>query len=227
MKYLFYFLFLFSCSSLFSVETICKEYPELQSFFNSEEYKKVAPQDGIKILDTGKNGPRGGSTRFELRGMTPFFGIVFTKNLIDKNLLTAEEFKFILCHELGHINDPNLFKKNIAGIVTLKAAEGLSVVGAVWSLYKYRRLSPCLCFAGAALLCAGELLVKKIARDGEYFADRYGRDMTGNQEAALSALRKRHKMVRKKDTNLPDFLVRLLDDHPTEDERIQNLTQGS
>ncbi|MCF7899993.1 M48 family metalloprotease [Candidatus Babeliales bacterium] len=214
---------LFTFQSLFSIETICQEYPELHSFFDSQDYKSRAPKNGIKIIDTGIDGPQGASTNIEFREKKMFFEIVISKNLIDKNILTAEELKFIICHELGHCNDADLLKKVVPITVALFACKVSVCWYTVWNLLKYKTLSAKHVALSGCVFMGCELLKNKLNRDGEYFADRYGFALTKNKEAAISMLNKRKKMSKKKYSYLPKFLAQLLDDHPTEEDRINVL----
>jgi Zn-dependent protease with chaperone function len=227
----------FAASNSVGMDQIIQEYPELTDFFNSPEFKEQI--SGCEVVARYKNPEKSrhiASFNIEINAIDKLEvqkKIVLNTYYINKNLLNAEEFKFIFCHELGHIHDKNLIK----GLVTLSLAS-LGFTGVIggaayftirslldkeWAV-SFKRIS-----IGCGLYLVGYLLFMKFFRDGELFADEYSLTITKNKDAAISALQKR-KIFNESVTckfNFIQYLRSLFESHPCESDRIANIEQKS
>ncbi len=227
-RILFFVLIFLSQSLLSSVDEILREYPELSNFFSSSEFKSRASKCPIKIVQ-GDPQKRWASFDVEAsltNGITQ--KIVLNSFYINRNRINAEEFKFMLCHELGHLNDKTLFKR----ILLPSIGFALFNLGLATSVIKsLAQKNWCLSFKkinmGFGLSFLGYLVLQKFSRVGETFADEYAIKITKNREAAASVLSKR-KSLKKTTPFKFEFLNRLsglLDDHPSEEVRIKSINK--
>ncbi len=204
-----------------------KEYPELIPFFASKDFKELSKNFTIEVINNEKK--LIGATRIEVSSDGIKHIIVFSDAVINRQRLSAEELKFILCHELGHVNDPRLWATGILPGLALAAAAGVTVGHGAYGLVNrspYILLRTCKM---AGLLVAGLAAVQYLSRQGEYFADEFGLKVTGNLDAAIAALQER-KLLENSDSDNENainlfraFLRTLFADHPTEENRIENL----
>lgn len=204
--------------NLFGMEQIIKEYPELSDFFNSQEFKKRISSDQIKVENLGPQKNHHIAcmqVSLDSNGFTK--KLVFNEHYINKKLMTAEEFKFVFCHELGHWEDITPAKFTVAlGLVALTFGLSISSIKSLFGK-KYD-----LCLKQTAVDCAVYLLFLKLLRDRESFADAYALKLTKNRDAGISVLNKRKSFV---DTKVYKYeflnkLRELFSDHPNEDNRI-------
>jgi Zn-dependent protease with chaperone function len=206
-----------------------KEYPELKAFFASKEFKNLSDTFSIEVMKDGKE--LIGETRFEIRSDGKIKRtIVLSDTMINRNMLSPEELKFIICHELGHVNDPSLLTGRIVPSAIWNLAAGITLGYSTAGLF-YRcpdmLLKTCKVLPSLFVVLAA---VRYAARQSEYFADEYSLKMTGNLEAAVAVLKKRQIMKRLMSHSqegavnpLREILTALFADHPTEEDRIERL----
>jgi beta-lactamase regulating signal transducer with metallopeptidase domain len=77
-----------------------------------------------------------GATRIEVGSDGIKHIIVFSDAVINRQRLSAEELKFILCHELGHVNDPRLWATGILPNLLWVTAAGVTVGHGAYGLCK-------------------------------------------------------------------------------------------
>jgi Zn-dependent protease with chaperone function len=221
---LFIFFFLVT-SQTSSVERVTKIYPELIPFFKSEQFQNNIQNFSIEVIEADEYKM---ATEIQLtrNGIKRF--LIISSSLLNKDVISAEEIKFMICHELGHVNDPNLFWHGVIPIVTWCTASGLGVLYLGFQSFKDRPqlIQKFLKIAGASFL--GLTVVQYLARQGEYFADKYGIALTHNKEVACSFLKKRYEWQEKKNEK-KSFFVRLLSrifaDHPSAHQRIEKINK--
>ncbi len=205
------------------METITREYPELTEFFNSSEFKKSLGDCKLKVEYQGSD-ENGHIALFEIAIGTNGIqrALKINSYYINRNILTAQELKSLLCHELGHLNDKKLALKTAIFVSGFIVGSSALVVLLINSLFKQRWKSllqnGCI---GAGLLTLYYLLMARLARNGEYFADEYSTRLTKDKKSIISLLEKR-KQIYKKECNqtILQKLFAWFDDHPTEEERI-------
>lgn len=217
--------FLLNTPLLLGLNQIIQEYPELSDFLHSSEFKILTLGIPITIAYTDpKSSNLIASYSVEINGLGAVSKkIVFNSFYVNRNIASAEEFKFILCHELGHLNDKNLYKNQLIllGIHLLLNAGTLLLTAN--NLTHKKWLSAIKNFGvGATASCLTYLLILKLSRNREFFADEFAINITKNKEAAESALHKRKKW-QAKSRWISDFLKNVLNDHPNEDLRIANI----
>lgn len=214
---------LFITFSLFGYPDIEKEYPELIPFFASKEFKELSRDFIIEVIKDEKD--LIGATQIGIGTDGIKRIIIFSNTVIDRQKLSAEELKFIICHELGHINDPRLWATGILPGVAWVCAAGITVGHGVYGICKRSPRILLKTCKMAGLLIAGLAAVQYLARQGEYFADEFGLNITENLDAAVSALEKRKTLEHEdKYKNLFRVLLRkLFADHPSEESRIEGL----
>ncbi len=213
---------------VFGMDQVTKEYPELTDFFESSEFKRI-PQREIGIGDFYDNSVFA-ATLFEISNIAMTKRVLLNSHYIDRNLITAEELKYIICHELGHLNDKKIFSQ----LIPLSIGLGVLDIGLVlWTLNSVRKgewnyllkkigISSCLRIAYSFVLA-------KEARNRETFADEYGINITKNKAAAFSILTKRkqtHENTKYR-FNFLNKIKNLFADHPTEDARIAHINSLS
>lgn len=202
---------------------IQKEYPELIPFLASKEFEALSKNFSIKVIKNEKD--LIGATRIEFGSDGIKRIIIFSDAVINRQKLSAEELKFIICHELGHVNDPRLWTTGILPKLLWVTAAGVTVGHGVYGLVNrspHILLKTCKM---AGLLLAGLAAVQHLARRGEYFADEFGLKMTDDLDAAISALEKRKLEYADQQTGnyIKGLLRKLFADHPSEENRIERL----
>lgn len=205
------------------MDQITKEYPELTSFFESSEFKESIAGHKIEVGHLHNNEIASFNIEISKYGIKKI--IILNSHYINRNLITAEELKYIICHELGHLNDKKMvrFYKLLAGFCLLDLGLGVWTLSSLWNkqwISFLKRIS-----IQASFDLAYSLILMKLARNGETFADEYGLNITKNKAAAISALLKR-KSINKHKPYRFTFLNKvrnLFADHPTEDERIAHI----
>lgn len=216
-------LSLFLISRSYSVDQVVSQYPELQDFLTSNDFVAMSRGCPLIVINQSKLPEASTQIGFEI-GST---GIISKNSLVlnsavDRNLLTAEELKFIICHELGHINDRNLIKRNLCPMLIDLAWRSemcylivKNLINKKWNVaFQNGLLMACGCLAI-------RLIYSKLARESENIADRFAILKTKNLAAACNVLQ-----LRKKWYNSSGSLFNLLlASHPSEDQRIQNITQ--
>lgn len=225
---------LFIATNSFGMDQIILEYPELTDFFDSAEFKKQIAHCKVvtQYSDPTKNDhiasfaiEIGIEEKFE-----PQRKIVLNSYYINKDLLNAEEFKFVFCHELGHIHDKNLTKKTILSLVGLTGIMSgatyliiKSLLAKEWALL-FKKIS-----IGGGFYLLAHLLFMKFARDDELYADEYSLKLTKNKDAAISAFHKRQSFIKSVSYkfNIIKYLRSLFEDHPCESDRIVNIEKKS
>lgn len=208
---------------LYGAEQISKVYPELEEFFASEKLKDALGSTQIEIQKTDKN-TLIGKAEYGL-GKNGFYKkIIFSNALIDSVKLSAPEFQFIVCHELGHFNDPNILTHYFVPQTALFGSLAVFALKCGYA-FKKRKLPSAVSLARVGLVGLGSFMVKQhLARQGEYFADNYALAMTGNLDAAVSMLQKRKVFHNNTTTGIVAWCKEWFADHPTEEKRITNLS---
>jgi Zn-dependent protease with chaperone function len=210
--------------SLFCNEDIEKEYPELIPFFQSPKFQASLKNFSTEVI---KDRNLLGATRIEIGSDGIKRIIVFSGTIINRKELTPEELKFMICHELGHVNDPRLWITGVIPTIIWIGAASLTTVNLMMHLVKRSKGILPRIGKSAGWLFLGLAAVQYLARQGEYFADEYGLKMTGNLNAAVSILEKRRSWEKGKDENKPSVFKKLfgtiLADHPSEEDRIKQL----
>lgn len=227
---LYVFMMLLVSITTFSVERIVAEYPSLRDFFTQPEVVSIFNNYPLELRDMSPQ-VKSHIAALEMEANLDNFSLILKKKIvfnsyyINKEIFSAQEFKFILCHELGHLNDPNLLSRSIGA----ELAFGATVIGTSVLLIKSLiQLNMKLCLRslkiGAAVVSSCCLARAYLHRKGEYCADEYALKMTKDHYAATAALTKRKQLV-KSYRNLPVIgtLLNLLDDHPSEENRIDYL----
>lgn len=213
-------------SHTFCIEQITRTYPELHSFFKSEQFQNNIQNFSIEVTERDTHHKMATQILFTNKGI--FRSLSMSSSLVNKDVVSAEEIKFMICHELGHINDPDLFLHAAIPMVTWYAASGL---GVLYLGFQYFQGSPQLVekslkMVGASFL--GLAGARYLARKSEYFADNYGIGLTKNKEAACSVLQKRYEW-QEKDGERNSFFIRLLSrifaDHPSAHQRIEKINK--
>lgn len=222
MKHLFFILILLPFH-LFGMDHITKEYPELTSFFESSEFKESITCHKLEVGHLYNNEIAAFNIEISKYGIKE--KIILNTHHINRNLITAEELKYIICHELGHLNDKKIkrYYKFLAGFWLLDIGLGIWTLSSLWNkqwISFLKRIS-----IQASFDLAYSLILMKLARNRETFADEYGLSITKNKAAAISALYKR-KAINKHEPYRFTFLNKirnLFADHPTEDARIAHI----
>ncbi len=225
-----FFLSLFLCSPVFaSMDRLIDEYPELEELVTSQEFNQLLPNCPIKTAycDPEKI-PQMALYKIKASTVNGVKSkIVLNSFYIDRELFDPEEFKYMLCHEVGHFNDPKLRRTMFAGLgwglwnLGFTAFVLKSLVQTKWRL-ALKQLG-----IGAGLSFLGYLMLMKLSRNREMFADEFALKMTKNKEAAESALLKRAALMKHEPYKWA-FLNKirsLLDDHPSESARIAHIRQ--
>ena len=111
-------VFIFLSQNLYGIKTITEEYPELIEFFNSSEFKEQIRDCKI---ETTHQDPEKSNYIACMAICADSSGIskklLFDSLYINKKLITAEEFKYMICHELGHLHDKKFIIKNILPLI--------------------------------------------------------------------------------------------------------------
>ncbi len=223
-KNLISFVFLLLPVSIFSIDHIEKEYPELKEFFQSEAFQQAIGKLGRDSINTQKLGKQTIAANMISIGTNGFNkGLIFNSDYVDNHLFSADELKFVICHELGHLNDNRSYSP-LAGISFASGCFGMiSALKAIHFLFQNKWIAGFKkSLVASSLLCATGLILMKLARDGEYFAGSYALAMTKNKEAACNALIKRKQYIPEKESTIKiiSFFKHLFDDHPSTKERI-------
>lgn len=207
--------------SVHSMDVINKEHPELKTFLDSEQFKNALGNLDIDISDRHKG--LHAAMKVEFNNNKIKRSLVFSKSLIDRKKFPAKEFKFILCHELGHQNDPHLLKMAIIpGMVWILGTIGAGIYCAKQAYNKQNIGVPLRSTVIASTV--GFALVQYFERLGEYFADKYALQMTQDKNAAVAILKKRYLLQEKpyESTNLfMQYIKAIFADHPSSSKRIK------
>jgi hypothetical protein len=219
------FLILLCFQHTCAIETLTKEYPELQTFLASAQFQDLLMDCELEV-DVSNNSDLIAATQymFDSNGLKK--RLIFNSCHVNRAICDAEEFKFILCHELGHMHDKNLTRKIFPCMLGLPLGGLTTLFLTGKSLLKrnYGSSVKALMF-GSATVTLGYLILMKLMRRGEFVADSYALQLTKNKDAAISILNKRKKEVKRRTP--PYSLVQkwydLCDDHPSEEDRIENI----
>lgn len=217
--------FLLNTPLLLGLDQIIQEYPELSDFLHSAEFKILTLGVPITIDYSDPKGSNHiASYTVEINGSGAVSKkIVFNSFYVNRDIASAEEFKFILCHELGHLNDKNLYKNLLIPLgIYLFLNAGTLLLTAKDLTHKKWHSAIKNFGIGTTVSCLTYLLMLKLSRDREFFADEFAFNITKNKEAAESVLRK-HKKWQARSRWIPDFLKSVLNNHPDEDLRIENI----
>jgi len=208
---------------------ITAEYPELSGFLSSSEFLRLA-RDCHFLVESGNDSIPTAATVYNigigLDGVKCEKGIIFNRAIIDRKLLTADEFKFVLCHELGHLNDPHLLNRAILPSGALALFEGCVAGQACAHLFRaeFQKLFQDigLGVVGGVL---GHLGIVKLARNGERRADRFALGITKDLAAAVSVLKRYQELNKCKIFKDDTWFNNLFSSHPHEMRRIKELTR--
>lgn len=152
------------------------------------------------------------------------FSIIFSCKFW--NILTEDQRKHVLCHEIAHLKRKHHLIAPffwIAGSAAKNITPFIIMKHLLQNKYKGAQTLPsqvALCLGARSLIAlSSDIFNAWLARHCESQADRDALLMTENLAAAIGALKVR-KEVNPDDTT---FLGRLFADHPTADERIEYL----
>lgn len=218
-----FIFYTFLISHTFCIEQITKEYPELIPFFNSEQFQKNIHNFSIQVIESEQQ-KMAVELCLSVKGISRT--LIISSNLINRNYITAAELQFMICHELGHVNDPHLYWAGMIPKVIWTSATVGATVDCIINLFKQKPGTLKQCVKTCCTSLIGLAVVQYLARSGEYFADEYGLTLTQNKEAAYSILKKRYKWFEKESQSnslLIQFLKDLFADHPPAEKRINNL----
>ncbi len=211
------FIFLitsFTCQGN-GVEYIKEQYPQLVEFLDSEQFTQALGNNGLYVKKMDPEYPMRAEVIIQLDG-TIIKQLFFNAHFINPDILSASELQFIICHELGHLNDPHFMKTGLFP----KLAWYAGVVASTAYCACYER-DPQKIAGHLASWVMGSVIVAYLERKGEYFADRFALEMTGDLEGAIAALIKRREWAQSFEvSNLPESIKTLFADHPTEEQRI-------
>lgn len=212
--------FAFCISNLPAVEYIKQQYPELTEFLNSERFQDALGDYRLKVVDKGEKLSACVNVITHLDGVV-VKEFVLSTAMVNPELLSAPALQFILCHELGHLNDPNLMKKGLFPVLAWRAGVvgAIGYCGFIDGSVKSIAQSTLASIIGYAVVCY-------LARQGEYFADRFALQLTGNLDGAIESLNKRRELREQgkyDESMFPDSLQALFADHPDEQQRINAL----
>ena len=153
------------------------------------------------------------------------------------NILTEEELKGVISHEVAHIKDRDMLVMSIAA--TLAGAITFMARMVWWQMFfSRRRMNPIL-LVGMILAPIGAILIKlAISRNREYLADEEGAKISKNPTALASALEKldaqnkKNPIKKGNPTTASLFIVnpftkstfvKLFSTHPPTEERVERL----
>lgn len=221
----FSFVALLFSAPIFGMNKITSEYPELMPFFASEEFQACSSGCEIVLHEEGlDHGIAELRTEVTKKGMLNL--IRLNALCVDKKVFSAEEIKFIVCHEVGHLNDKGMLRRLVLSEVGVLASR-IAVLSVVAYLCIQRKWDAAFktSLTMPAFFCAGSFFRAKVYRDCEFFADEYAVKLTKNKDAALSALAKRCLLVPEKQSPLSfvKTIKRLFEDHPTVDARCAHI----
>lgn len=210
--------------NLFGIETILKEYPELKSFFQNEEIQKLLEDYNIEIgsIPVSRNNIHIINTVITVyhNGITKRLAI--NPLFINKELISAEEFKFLFCHELGHKNLGTI--KMIIPAIGLKLLDTYLTLSIFKSLY-YKEWKQALnkSLIGIPLYICLDLIFKKVSRKLEHSADLFAIQTLKNKEDAISILAKKENWKPSYESDFLNKLIELFSLSPTEKSRIEHI----
>ena len=210
--------------NLFGIETVLKEYPELESFFQTKEIETLLNNYNVEIGSVPVI-----ANQIHIITIVISVGNELTKKLvinpyfIDKELIAAEEFKFLFCRELNLIQNKGKLALPMLGLVVLEMATILTTIESMCRQEWKTALKKFLIGVTTQMLL-GSILLKK-ARTAEYAADEFAIKTLKNKENALSVLLKKDywKQSILSSSKLLNKLLEIISAQPTEKSRIEHI----
>lgn len=222
------FIVLYAIMPLKSCDKIIVEYPELKEFIESKDFQELITTYPIEVLEATRQDAPFAANSIQIGTNGYIYKLLINSKVVDKSFCNSQEFKFILSHELGHLNDPKFAFRVFMPIAIALLTCGLGFIKFTKNIFSAEWQKALMQVAKISILLFIINLIRlKLQRDGEFFADEFGIKITKDLHAAQSVILKRKNLNHRKHSNckLLNFIYSLLECHPSEEERIVNITK--